>query len=274
MGKKDIKTIYEFLKKRGGYAIVSKDALPDVNIIDSFNKRAKKDETGTSGYEIQGNEPQQQDAHKKTDEFYHQNIKNRFKGKEVAVLDIGCADGFQTKDFLNNLADYANIKYAHAIDNSPGMVKNAQKNLEDLAEVLERDMENTGFENESYDIIRIGHSTIGFVKDQDKTFSHFYKLLKPGGVLLIDSIARDEGFTKYESSHIDSDKPAFVVYVGKEVNESETPNIAYHRIYSKKELLNFANKAKFIVDSSTLIYFGKENESQAKHVFVLKKEKN
>ncbi|HYQ57249.1 MAG TPA: class I SAM-dependent methyltransferase [Draconibacterium sp.] len=96
------------------------------------------------------------------------------KGK---MLELGCGTGHWTELFVNRGFDVI------ATDISDAMLKLAiQKNLE--AEVLKADAEELPFKNESFDVVA-SVTMMGFLERKETVLNEIYRVLKPGGYLLL-----------------------------------------------------------------------------------------
>jgi SAM-dependent methyltransferase len=99
------------------------------------------------------------------------------KGKNV--LDAGCAAGWYTKWLLDNGAKVI------ALDFSPKMVEMTKKRVEDRAQVIRADLNNTidFIESNSIDII-ISSLTLHYLRDWKVVMSEFNRVLKNHGQLI------------------------------------------------------------------------------------------
>lgn len=94
----------------------------------------------------------------------------------MKVLDAGCAAGWYTAKLLKLGAEVS------ATDISKEMVTATQRRVGNRANVLNLDLEKElPFENESFEYI-ISSLVIHYIKDWDKTFSEFHRIMKPGGI--------------------------------------------------------------------------------------------
>lgn len=113
--------------------------------------------------------------------------------KNAKVLDVGCGAGIPTaKFFINKGFDMTGI------DISETMINLAKKNVPE-AKFLKMDINNLEFPEEYFDGI-ISVYTLFHIprKNHFKIFQNFYKLLKPGGKLLINTgISESESFTRF-----------------------------------------------------------------------------
>jgi len=96
----------------------------------------------------------------------------------MKVLDAGCAAGWYTLQLKNRGARVA------AADISPEMVRSAKRRIGEAAEIICLDLEeDLPFQNESFDII-LSSLTLHYMKDWQKPFDEFQRVLKPNGIFL------------------------------------------------------------------------------------------
>ena len=93
------------------------------------------------------------------------------------MLELGCGTGHWTELFVNTGFDVI------ATDISDAMLRQAiEKNLD--AEILKADAGELPFKNESFDVVA-SVTMIEFVNSKDVVLSEIYRVLKPGGYLLL-----------------------------------------------------------------------------------------
>ncbi len=107
------------------------------------------------------------------------------------ILDIGCGGGANIKIWLETCKNGR----VTGIDYSPESVKkskalNAEAIEAGRCEVIEANVLDMPFENESFDIVS-AFETVYFWPEIDKAFSSVYNLLKPEGRFMIVNEARD-----------------------------------------------------------------------------------
>uniref|UniRef100_UPI003216E667 class I SAM-dependent methyltransferase n=1 Tax=uncultured Draconibacterium sp. TaxID=1573823 RepID=UPI003216E667 len=93
------------------------------------------------------------------------------------MLELGCGTGHWTKLFVQHEFDVV------ATDISDAMLQHAlAKGLE--AEIVKADSGNLLFDKESFDVVA-SVTMLEFVDDRDKVIDEIYRVLKPGGWLLL-----------------------------------------------------------------------------------------
>ena len=98
------------------------------------------------------------------------------------ALEIGAGTGY----FSLNLASQGLIRNLTATDISPGMLKSLKSTAKDLGikvRTVVTDAENLPFPDESFDVV-LGHAVLHHIPDLDKAFSEFFRVLKPGGMIV------------------------------------------------------------------------------------------
>lgn len=97
------------------------------------------------------------------------------------VLDAGCAAGWYTLQLVNRGGKVT------AIDLSPKMVAATKRRLGKKADILCLDLaEKLPFDDESFDLI-ISSLVLHYIKDWNRTFSEFSRILKPNGNILFST---------------------------------------------------------------------------------------
>ena len=109
------------------------------------------------------------------------------------VLDVGCGAGVDT--LFSAMMTGASGKVV-GIDLTPAMLQRAKKNLSktDLKNVRfeEGSVENLPFTDEDFDAVT-SNGALNLVPDKAKAFGEIYRVLKPGGRLMVaDEILIDE----------------------------------------------------------------------------------
>lgn len=135
-------------------------------VIDAFNQlsgRYEHEVDATNVYNTEYERPSMVELLPETLQGWH-------------VLDAGCAAGWYTEHLLNKGA------VAAAIDISLNMVEAAKRRTKGKAKIVLADLtEPLPFEDDAFDLI-ISSLTMHYVKDWDRTFSEFARILKSGGI--------------------------------------------------------------------------------------------
>lgn len=171
------------------------------------------------------------------------------------VLDAGCGPGAYIRPFL---ALGYNV---HAIDQSSGMIKNAEENIPDTDKdrvILKvSGIESIPFPDEKFDLVT-NVAVLMYVPDEKKSINELYRVTKPGGTLiitvdnkrdfpdLIDIPMRIKGILRRirKDNKSTADKHA-----GQHEQEVQP------RCYSPKEMRLLLESAGFIIDEQTSIGF-------------------
>ena len=95
------------------------------------------------------------------------------------ALELGCGTGF----FLLNLMQGGIAKKGSVTDLSPGMVKVALRNAENLGLDVDgrvADAETIPYEDNTFDLV-VGHAVLHHIPDVEKSLREVIRVLKPGG---------------------------------------------------------------------------------------------
>ena len=98
------------------------------------------------------------------------------------ALEIGAGTGY----FSLNLATQGLIDNLTATDISPGMLRSLKRTADTLGvpvKTVVTEAEVLPFEDESFDVV-LGHAVLHHIPDLDKAFSEFFRVLRPGGVIV------------------------------------------------------------------------------------------
>lgn len=98
------------------------------------------------------------------------------------ALEIGAGTGY----FSLNLAGQGLIRNLTATDISAGMLASLEKTAATLrvpVKTVVTEAETLPFEDESFDAV-LGHAVLHHIPDLDRAFSEFFRVLKPGGMIV------------------------------------------------------------------------------------------
>jgi len=111
-------------------------------------------------------------------------LKHLFVGKIESVLEIGFGGGWLIGELLKTTGNETRVV---GLDHAPAMVKAAQrqfKNYSGRAEFHCGRAEKLPFPSESFSHVCSVH-TVYFWEDADRVMSELYRVMRPGGVLLL-----------------------------------------------------------------------------------------
>lgn len=205
--------------------------------------------------------------------------KLKLKSSDL-VLDAGCGRG--------TVACYLAKKYGArivGIDIVSFELKKALKllnkyKLENKVKFLLRDYSKTGFQNNCFNKI-FTFETLVHSPDLNKTLSEFYRMLKPGGLLVLFEYSRapEAEFTKREKKMLDVinnfsamaslnkmfhddltkavEKAGFKVSGDEEITQNILPSIKRFYTYAKLpyKIIDFFNLHKFFINTVAGVEF-------------------
>lgn len=109
------------------------------------------------------------------------------------VLDVGCGTGVTTIDLAKS------VGHVIAIDTSPEMMRQAKQKAEAAGAknitFYRTDMFDRRFSPGQFDVIMI-YNVLLYIKEQESALLRLYRLLKPGGHLLLAADCLKYSFTK------------------------------------------------------------------------------
>lgn len=103
------------------------------------------------------------------------------KRQNGSVLDVACGTGDILTTITRRRPDYRSLV---GVDISENMLTLARKKLGDSAKLQKMSAEELSLPEESFDAVSIGFGLRNVV-NKEKALSEFFRVLKPGGVLLI-----------------------------------------------------------------------------------------
>lgn len=115
-------------------------------------------------------------------EEYKERFRKLFGEKPLEILDDGAGAGFFTI-LLSSLGHKVT-----SIDYSDGMVEHIKENMANRGlecKALQMDAQDLKFESESFDAI-VQRNVMWNLDEPEKAYSEIYRVLKPGGIFLID----------------------------------------------------------------------------------------
>ena len=133
----------------------------------------------------------------------------------LKVLDVGCGTGIHSKV----VSDLGNDVIG--VDLSDEMLKVAIKKANTNLSFLKMDSTNLLFSDNTFDLV-ISLAMIEFVRDPLKVLKEAFRVLKPGGFLVIGTIQKGSKFAEMYESKVFQDNTVF----------------KYASFYTKEELKN------------------------------------
>lgn len=100
------------------------------------------------------------------------------------VLDVACGTGAVTKAIVEILEDKGR---ARGVDPSEGMLAEARQSVK--AEFCLGHAEGLPFQDREFDFLSMGYA-LRHVSDLERAFAEYFRVLKPGGTVLILEISR------------------------------------------------------------------------------------
>jgi ubiquinone/menaquinone biosynthesis C-methylase UbiE len=97
--------------------------------------------------------------------------------RDVEILEIGCSGGVLI-EFLNKQG----FLKLHGIDIDERAIEICRQR--GIKQVMVADAQETGFKEEQFDVL-IASDVLEHIKDEDKALREWYRILKPGGTLII-----------------------------------------------------------------------------------------
>ena len=123
------------------------------------------------------------------DDLVYNDVKNKYEVERIfksdtsnsqyKILDIGCSTGHHVRLLTNSNAEVVGI------DNSPAMIKKAQKNYPDLHFKLCDALNTMAFPSDTFTHITCLYFTIYYIKNKKLFLENCFNWLEPGGVLIL-----------------------------------------------------------------------------------------
>ena len=113
------------------------------------------------------------------------------------ILDIPCGSGRHAIELTRRGFNVVGMEY------HPAQIEAAKESMKDRGvkfELIQADMRDIPH-TEKYDRLYNFFTSFGFFSDEEneKTLQQFYKALKPGGLILLDTINRDSVIRKFQA---------------------------------------------------------------------------
>jgi demethylmenaquinone methyltransferase / 2-methoxy-6-polyprenyl-1,4-benzoquinol methylase len=159
-------------------------------------------------------------------------LKKDYYKKDI-ILDIASGTGDLTKELVN-----LKPEHLYSCDISEKMLEVQKKKIKyDKLKIVVADSSNLPYKEKSVDIVTIGFGIRNF-ENVEKSFAEIYRILKPGGHLIILEMFGGKGFKK----------SLFDIYFGKIIpkvgNKISKSKYAYNYLF--KSVKNFYNTDEFI----------------------------
>lgn len=106
----------------------------------------------------------------------------------MRLLDVACGTGLVADQALRTI----DADQIVCVDPSPGMREVAREKLDQRIAVLEGRAEELPVESESFDLLTMGYA-LRHVTSLEDAFTEYYRVLKPGGRVMLLEISRPAG---------------------------------------------------------------------------------
>ncbi len=156
------------------------------------------------------------------------------------ILDAACGKGRATKEF-------AKFYKVTACDISEKMLVFVKDLKLPGVKIAQGELEKLPFENNAFDAI-VCLETIVHLSDIVVVFSEFYRVLKPGGILILDFDNR-YGFLRLLKSALDY----FFIKIDKNYKKERYKKARIFKTLSKREVINKLRKAGFYIKKTLFL---------------------
>ncbi|NLN33699.1 MAG: bifunctional demethylmenaquinone methyltransferase/2-methoxy-6-polyprenyl-1,4-benzoquinol methylase UbiE [Flavobacteriaceae bacterium] len=174
-------------------------------------------------------------------------VKSVKKEKPKSILDIATGTG----DLAIAMAKATDAKIT-GFDLSAGMlevgkVKVKDENLQDQIEMIQGDAENMPFEDNSFDAITVSFGVRNF-ENLEKGLNEIYRVLKPGGKLIILEFSQPESFPMKQLYGFYS--RSILPRIGKKISKDQS---AYTYLPDSVQAFPYGNEMKKILKKSNFV---------------------
>ena len=174
-------------------------------------------------------------------------VKSVKKEKPKSILDIATGTG----DLAIAMAKATDAKIT-GFDLSAGMlevgkVKVKDENLQDQIEMIQGDAENMPFEDNSFDAITLSFGVRNF-ENLEKGLNEIYRVLKPGGKLIILEFSQPESFPMKQLYGFYS--RSILPRIGKKISKDQS---AYTYLPDSVQAFPYGNEMKKILKKSNFV---------------------
>lgn len=174
-------------------------------------------------------------------------VKSVKKEKPKSILDIATGTG----DLAIAMAKATDAKIT-GFDLSAGMlevgkVKVKDENLQDQIEMIQGDAENMPFEDNSFDVITVSFGVRNF-ENLEKGLNEIYRVLKPGGKLIILEFSQPESFPMKQLYGFYS--RSILPRIGKKISKDQS---AYTYLPDSVQAFPYGNEMKKILKKSNFV---------------------
>lgn len=172
-------------------------------------------------------------------------VKKYVELKNIKILDAGCADA----NFLKQFKDYSNKVYG--VDINPNYLEKAKKNCPDANFQL-ANLEKLTFQSNFFDLV-FCNEVIEHTKNDYKAVSELWRVLKPGGYLVISVPNRWSFWEGHRATVLGHDLKIkfFLGFLPRHIRDKMCRE---SRTYSKRDFFNLFNKFSYKLIYLTHLY--------------------